>query len=99
MVDREDDLKIGIKTSAITFGRFDVAAVMGCYAATLIIIGGVGYSLNLGWAFTAGLLVAAGIMGVHYTWIRGRNGCRASRRSCTTTGSVPPFLRASSSIF
>lgn len=72
MVDREDDLKIGIKTSAITFGRFDVAAVMACYAATLLIIGGVGHSLNMGAAFYAGLLVAAGIMGVHYTWIRGR---------------------------
>jgi len=72
MVDREDDLKIGIKTSAITFGRFDVAAVMACYAATLVIIGGIGYSLNLGWAFYAGLVVAANIMGVHYTWIRGR---------------------------
>ncbi|MFH1660883.1 MAG: 4-hydroxybenzoate octaprenyltransferase [Pseudomonadota bacterium] len=72
MVDREDDLKIGIKTSAITFGRFDVAAVMVCYAATLAIIGGIGYSLNLGWAFYAGLVVAANIMGVHYTWIRGR---------------------------
>ena len=72
MVDREDDLKIGIKTSAITFGRFDVAAVMACYAATLAIIGGVGYSLNLGWAFYSGLVVAANIMGVHYTWIRGR---------------------------
>jgi hypothetical protein len=35
MVDRADDLKIGIKTSAITFGRFDVAAVMACYAITL----------------------------------------------------------------
>jgi len=33
MVDRDDDLKIGIRTSAITFGRFDVAAVMLCYAA------------------------------------------------------------------
>lgn len=72
MVDREDDLKIGIKTSAITFGRFDVAAVMACYAATLGIIGGVGYSLHLGWPFFAGLAVAAGIMAVHYTWIRGR---------------------------
>jgi 4-hydroxybenzoate polyprenyltransferase len=72
MVDRDDDLKIGIKTSAITFGRFDVAAVMGCYAATLAIIGGLGYRLNLGPAFYAGLLVAAGIMGVHFTWIRGR---------------------------
>jgi 4-hydroxybenzoate polyprenyltransferase len=72
MVDRDDDLKIGIKTSAITFGRFDVAAVMLCYAATLAIIGGVGASLDLGWAFYAGLAVAAGIMGVHFTWIRGR---------------------------
>ncbi|HLO62694.1 MAG TPA: 4-hydroxybenzoate octaprenyltransferase [Azonexus sp.] len=72
MVDREDDLKIGIKTSAITFGRFDVAAVMLCYAATLGIIGGIGYSLHLGAAFYAGLAVAAAIMGVHYTWIRGR---------------------------
>jgi 4-hydroxybenzoate polyprenyltransferase len=72
MVDRNDDLKIGIKTSAITFGRFDVAAVMGCYAATLAIIGGVGYGRDLGAAFYASLAVAAGIMGVHFTWIRGR---------------------------
>ncbi len=72
MVDREDDLKIGIKTSAITFGRFDVLAVMCCYAVTLALIGAVGYLLQLGWAFYAGLAVAAGIMGVHYTWIRGR---------------------------
>jgi 4-hydroxybenzoate polyprenyltransferase len=72
MVDRDDDLKIGIKTSAITFGRFDVAAVMACYAATLAIIGGVGYGRGLGVAFYAGLAVAAGIMGVHFTWIRGR---------------------------
>ena len=72
MVDRNDDLKIGIKTSAITFGRFDVAAVMLCYAATLGLIGWVGFTLHLGVAFYAGLAVAAGIMGVHYTWIRGR---------------------------
>ncbi|WP_265946266.1 4-hydroxybenzoate octaprenyltransferase [Dechloromonas sp. A34] len=72
MVDREDDLKIGIKTSAITFGRFDVAAVMACYAVTLGIIGGIGYSRQLGWPFYAGLAAAAGIMAVHYTWIRGR---------------------------
>ncbi len=72
MVDRNDDLKIGIKTSAITFGRFDVAAVMLCYAATLAIIGWVGWTLNMGLAFYAGLAGAAGIMGVHYTWIKGR---------------------------
>ena len=77
MVDRDDDLKIGIKTSAITFGRFDVAAVMACYAATLAIIGWVGYTLHLGWPFFLGLAVAAAIMGLHYTWIRGRE-----RMSC-----------------
>lgn len=72
MVDREDDLKIGIKTSAITFGRFDVAAVMLCYAATLIILAGVGVSMRLGWAYFGGLVIAGAIMAVHYTWIRGR---------------------------
>src|SRR5574343_1295566 len=72
MVDRNDDLKIGIKTSAITFGRFDVLAVMLCYAATLAILAGVGMHLQLGFAYYAGLVVSAGIMGLHYTWIRGR---------------------------
>ena len=76
MVDREDDLKIGIKTSAITFGRFDVAAVMLCYAATLAIIGWVGFTLHLGLAFYAGLFVAANIMGLHFTWIRDRDRMR-----------------------
>jgi len=72
MVDRDDDLKIGIKTSAITFGRFDVAAVMFCYALTLGIIGAVGYQAHLGWPFYAGLAVAAAMFLQHYTWIRGR---------------------------
>jgi len=72
MVDREDDLKIGIKTSAITFGSFDVAAVMLCYGAALAILAWVGVSLQLGAAYYVGLVVAAAIMGVHYTWIRGR---------------------------
>lgn len=72
MVDRNDDLKIGIKTSAITFGRFDVAAVMFCYAATLALIAWVGSTYALGWPFYSALAIAAGIMGVHYTWIRGR---------------------------
>ena len=72
MVDRDDDLKIGIKTSAITFGRFDVAAVMLCYAVTLALIAWVGSTYALGWPFYSALAIAAGIMGVHYTWIRGR---------------------------
>ena len=72
MVDREDDLKIGIKTSAITFGRFDIAAVMLCYGLTLALIGWVSHMRHLGLAFYAGLLVAAAIMALHYTWIRER---------------------------
>ena len=72
MVDRADDLKIGIKTSAITFGRFDVAAVMLCYAMTLALIAWVGYQMHAQWAFYSGLAVAAAIAIYHYTLIRGR---------------------------
>jgi len=73
MVDRNDDLKIGIKTSAITFGRFEVTAIMICYAATLGLLAGVGYWIHLGWAWYAGLAVAAAIAGYHYTLIRTRD--------------------------
>lgn len=73
MVDRPDDLKIGIKTSAITFGRFDVAAVMVCYAATLLILGWVGLATGSGAIFLAGLAVSAGIIAYHYTLIRERD--------------------------
>ncbi len=76
MVDRDDDLRIGIRTSAITFGRFDVLAVMACYAASLLLIGFVGASRGLGPAFFAGLLVAAGIAVYHYTLIRDRDRMR-----------------------
>ena len=72
MVDRPDDLKICIRTSAITFGRFDVAAVMLCYALTLAILAGVGLSVGLGWPFAVGLMVAAAIAVYHYTLIRNR---------------------------
>ncbi|MFA7280494.1 MAG: 4-hydroxybenzoate octaprenyltransferase [Sterolibacterium sp.] len=72
MVDRDDDLKIGIKTSAITFGRFDVAAVMLSYVATLAILAWVGWSVQRGLVFYFGLAVAAGMMLRHYFWIRGR---------------------------
>ena len=50
MVDRPDDLKIGIKTSAITFGRHDVA-VMLCYAATFVLLTVVGALAGLGFAW------------------------------------------------
>ena len=72
MVDREDDLKVGIKTSALTFGRFDVLAVMLCYALSLGILAGIGWWLNLGLLYFLGLLLAAGIAGYHYLLIRKR---------------------------
>lgn len=72
MVDRDDDIKIGIRSSALFFGRYDVAAVMGCYACMLAILGGVGWYIRLGWPYFAGLAVAAAIASYHYTLIRAR---------------------------
>jgi len=77
MVDRDDDLRIGIKTSAITFGRYDVAAVMASYAAYLLVWGAVGWQIGLAWPFFAGLVGAAGIALWHLRLIRDRSreGC------------------------
>ena len=77
MVDRDDDLKIGIQTSAITLGRWDVAAIMGFYAAYLSIWIGI----VLQQAPTAIVYIAFGLASGqamwHYTLIRGRTreGC------------------------
>ena len=79
MVDRPDDLKIGIKTSAITFGRFDVMAVMICYAVALGLFAYVGHRFGRGWAFYAGIVVAAACAVYHYTLIRDRDRARCFR--------------------
>ncbi len=76
MVDREDDLKIGIKTSAITFGKLDVITVMFCYLMTLALIAWVGYQAHARWAFYAGMGVAAAIAIYHYMLIREREPAR-----------------------
>jgi 4-hydroxybenzoate polyprenyltransferase len=73
MVDREDDRKIGIKTSAITFGRHDVTAVMICHAMFLLILAWIGWRYALGIYFFAGLLMAAGLAATHYQMIRDRD--------------------------
>lgn len=72
MVDRDDDLKIGIRTSAITFGRFDVAAVMCCYAMAIVLLIWFGKLMRYGYPYYIGVLVAALIACYHYTLIRGR---------------------------
>ncbi len=72
MVDRDDDIRIGIKTSALTFGRYDVAAVMLCYGLTLALLAMVGRERHLVWPFYLGLAAAAGVAGYHYTLIKDR---------------------------
>jgi 4-hydroxybenzoate polyprenyltransferase len=77
MVDRDDDLKIGMHTSAITLGRFDVAAVMLFYGVYLAVWAAIGAQRRFGVAYLAGLGVAAAIAGWHFTLIRdrSRDGC------------------------
>jgi 4-hydroxybenzoate polyprenyltransferase len=77
MVDRDDDLRIGMKTSAITLGRFDVAGVMLFYAAYLLSWAGLGWSLGLGRVFLVGIAAAAAQALWHFTLIRNRSrdGC------------------------
>ncbi len=77
MVDRIDDLRIGIKSSAITLDRFDVMGVMLFYAAFLSIWAAVGRCFGLGNVYLLGLVLAALQVGWHYTLIRGRthHGC------------------------
>ena len=77
MVDRDDDLKIGMKTSAITLGRFDVAAIMGFYAIYLAIwvLALVPRSPNA--LFYIAIAAAAAQVVWHWTLIRDRtrDGC------------------------
>lgn len=77
MVDRDDDRKLGLRTSAITLGRWDVAAVMASYALMEMILIWVGIRLDLGWPYYLGLAAAAAMMVYHGFLIRGRTreGC------------------------
>ncbi|MGA9665678.1 MAG: 4-hydroxybenzoate octaprenyltransferase [Gallionella sp.] len=72
MVDRDDDIHLGIHSAALLFGRYDVAAIMACYAITLILLAVVGQVIGSGWPYFAGLIVAAGIALYHYGLIRNR---------------------------
>ena len=72
MVDRDDDHRIGIRTSALTFGRFDVAAVMICHALFLLSMVGAGTYFRLGIYYYAGLTLAAVLAASQFAMIRKR---------------------------
>jgi 4-hydroxybenzoate polyprenyltransferase len=77
MVDRDDDIRIGIKTSALTLGRFDVIGVMAFYVIHLASWTALGLRFGLGKVFLLGIAAAAAQVVWHYTLIkdRGREGC------------------------
>jgi len=77
MVDRDDDLRIGMKTSAITLGAWDVPAIMGFYVAYLGVWTWAYQAAAPGPAFYLGIAAAAAQAAWHWTLIRGRTreGC------------------------
>lgn len=77
MVDRDDDIHLGIHSSALFFGKYDVIAVMICYTLTLLLLAVVGLMAGLGLVYFAGLIVAESIALYHYKLIRDR-----SREKC-----------------
>lgn len=72
MVDRDDDVRLGLNTSAIVFGRFDVAAVMICYAIYLDGMAWIGVMREMGTIYYAGIMVAAACAVWHWRLIRHR---------------------------
>jgi 4-hydroxybenzoate polyprenyltransferase len=77
MVDRDDDLKIGVKSSAILFGQYDVLIVMALQVFTLITLWCVGLSIGAAWPYFLAVLFAALLCVRQYQLIkrRQREGC------------------------
>lgn len=72
MVDRKDDLKVGIKSTAILFGRYDRLIVGLLQVLLLILLAYVGYLADRGGLYVAGLAVAAALAAHHQYLIRDR---------------------------
>ncbi|MGH8713650.1 MAG: 4-hydroxybenzoate octaprenyltransferase [Casimicrobiaceae bacterium] len=72
MVDRDDDVKLGLKTSAILFGKYDVLVIMVCYAVYLAGLTWIGRERQMGPLYYAGVLAASLLALWHYRLIRRR---------------------------
>ncbi|HTT40347.1 MAG TPA: 4-hydroxybenzoate octaprenyltransferase [Burkholderiales bacterium] len=79
MVDRDDDRKLGIRTAAILFGRYDVAAVMASHALFLTVMAWIGWRSSAAWPYYAGLAGAALLAAVQFGLIRQREPYRCFR--------------------
>ncbi len=77
MVDREDDLQIGIKSTAILFGRWDLAIIVSLQLISLTLLVMAGLAFGRGWIYGLGLIVAAGLFVYQYIQATGRDrdGC------------------------
>ena len=73
MADREDDLKTGIRTSAITLGKYDVTGIMFFYGVMLAIFFAAGLYVGLGGYFKVSVACAAVFAGLQYRLIRARD--------------------------
>ncbi|MCC7069444.1 MAG: 4-hydroxybenzoate octaprenyltransferase [Burkholderiales bacterium] len=90
MVDRDDDVRIGIHTSALFFGRFDVLAVGICYAMFLTSMAWIGRDIGLGHGYAVALVLASLIALRHIVLLRGREraNCFAAFRGNNLLGLV-----------
>jgi 4-hydroxybenzoate polyprenyltransferase len=77
MVDRDDDAKLGIRTSALTLGSWDVVGVMASYGLMLALLVAVGILRAMPWPYYVGLALAGAMALYHWTLIRDR-----SRQGC-----------------
>lgn len=77
MVDRKDDLKIGIRSSAITFGKYDVALIMFFYALMLALMAYVGALMQLTWIYYVGLVLAGLLILYHFILIKNREPAKS----------------------
>jgi 4-hydroxybenzoate polyprenyltransferase len=90
MVDRDDDARLGVRSSALTLGRWDVAAVVASYGATAAMLFALGPLLSLAGWYYAGVAVAAGLAAWHWWLIRDRSreGCWRAFMHSNWTGAA-----------